>query len=59
MARLKKRKTRRKRGGAPWAFNNWPQQHNATYYPLNSYGQQIDRTLRITNVGGTRRRFKR
>lgn len=60
MPRIKKHKTRRKRGGAPWAFNNWPgcPQHNATYYPLNSYSGQIDRTLRITNVGGTRR-FKR
>ena len=59
MARLRKRTTRRKRkGGAPWAFNNWPQQHNATYYPLNSYNGQIDRILR-NNVGGTRKRFKR
>jgi hypothetical protein len=62
MARLKKRTVRKKlrRGGAPWTYNNWPQQHNATYYPLNAYGGQIDRALQITNVGGSRRkRFKR
>ena len=59
MARLRKRTTRRKRrGGAPWTSTNWPQQHNATYYPLNSYTGQIDRVLR-NNVGGTRKRFKR
>ena len=61
MARLKKRTMRKKlrRGGAPWTYHNWPQQHNATYYPLNSYGGQIDRASRY-NVGGSRRkRFKR
>ena len=59
MARLRKRTTRRKRrGGAPWTYDNWPREHNATYYPLNSYGGQIDRILRNT-VGGTRKRFKR
>jgi len=62
MARLRKRTTRRKRrGGAPWTSTNWPGggvPHNATYYPLNSYGGQIDRVLR-NNVGGTRKRLKR
>ena len=48
-----KRRTKRKRGGSPWTYMNWPFQDNATYYPLNSYGGQIDRTLRI---GGTRKR---
>jgi hypothetical protein len=58
MRRLKKRTLRKKiRGGwTPWTSHNWPQQHDATYYPVNSYNSQIDRTLRITNVGGTRRR---
>lgn len=60
MAKLKKRTTRRKRrGGSPWTYKNWPQEHNATYYPLNSYNGQIDRILSISNVGGTRKRFKR
>ena len=62
MARLRKRTMRKKtRGGAPWGAHNWPggPQQNATYYPLNSYGGQIDRALRY-NVGGSRRkRFKR
>lgn len=53
-----KPRTRKKirRGGSPWTFKNWPSQQNATYYPLNSYGGQIDRTLQITNVGGSRRK---
>jgi hypothetical protein len=50
---------RTRKGGSPWTYQNWPYQHNAVYYPLNSYGGQVDRMLRITNVGGTRKRKRR
>ena len=54
--RTKRLRTKRK-GGSPWTYANWPYQHNAIYYPLNSYDVQVDRSLRTT--GGTRKRKRR